>query len=53
MQAWQEEVERARHGQRDAESKLSSLEASAIYFYAINDVIVISNLIQKSCQDYV
>ncbi|KAK6248584.1 hypothetical protein QUC31_020149 [Theobroma cacao] len=26
MQAWQEEVERARQGQRDAESKLSSLE---------------------------
>ncbi|XP_040947982.1 golgin-84 isoform X4 [Gossypium hirsutum] len=25
--AWQEEVERARQGQRDAESKLSSLEA--------------------------
>ncbi|KVI11570.1 hypothetical protein Ccrd_010020 [Cynara cardunculus var. scolymus] len=28
MQAWQEEVERARQGQRDAERKLSSLEAS-------------------------
>ncbi|KAA8534919.1 hypothetical protein F0562_029865 [Nyssa sinensis] len=27
MQAWQEEVERARQGQRDAESKLSSLES--------------------------
>ncbi|KAF5194454.1 Golgin candidate [Thalictrum thalictroides] len=27
MQAWQEEVDRARQGQRDAESKLSSLEA--------------------------
>ncbi|XP_020264876.1 golgin-84 isoform X1 [Asparagus officinalis] len=27
MQAWQEEVERARQGQRDAETKLSSLEA--------------------------
>ncbi|XP_038710285.1 golgin candidate 1-like isoform X3 [Tripterygium wilfordii] len=27
MQAWQEEVERARQGQRDAESKLSYLEA--------------------------
>ncbi|GKV11682.1 hypothetical protein SLEP1_g22916 [Rubroshorea leprosula] len=27
MQAWQEEVERARHGQREAESKLSLLEA--------------------------
>ncbi|CDP03270.1 unnamed protein product [Coffea canephora] len=27
MQAWQEEVERARQGQRDAESKLSSTEA--------------------------
>ncbi|KAL7260017.1 hypothetical protein ACSBR1_005808 [Camellia fascicularis] len=27
MQAWQEEAERARQGQRDAESKLSSLEA--------------------------
>ncbi|MQL78838.1 hypothetical protein Taro_011258 [Colocasia esculenta] len=28
IQAWQEEVERARQGQRDAESKLSSLEAN-------------------------
>ncbi|XP_052886081.1 golgin candidate 1-like isoform X2 [Gossypium arboreum] len=28
VQAWQEEVERARRGQRDAESKLSLLEAS-------------------------
>lgn len=28
MQAWQEEVERARQGQRDAERKLSSMEAS-------------------------
>lgn len=27
MQAWQEEVERARRGQREAESKLSSMEA--------------------------
>lgn len=27
MQAWKEEVERARQGQRDAENKLSSLEA--------------------------
>ncbi|KAI3801982.1 hypothetical protein L1987_30102 [Smallanthus sonchifolius] len=27
MQAWQEEVERARQGQRDAEMKLSSMEA--------------------------
>ncbi|GLT98523.1 hypothetical protein SLE2022_160250 [Rubroshorea leprosula] len=27
MQAWQEEVDRARHGQREAESKLSLLEA--------------------------
>ncbi|XP_030488662.2 golgin candidate 1 isoform X2 [Cannabis sativa] len=27
IQAWQEEVERARQGQRDAESKLSSLDA--------------------------
>lgn len=27
MQAWQEEVERARQGQRDAESKISSMEA--------------------------
>lgn len=30
MQAWQEEVERARQGQRDAESKVSSLEASSL-----------------------
>lgn len=27
MQAWQDELERARQGQRDAENKLSSLEA--------------------------
>ncbi|XP_073317104.1 golgin candidate 1-like isoform X2 [Primulina huaijiensis] len=27
VQAWQEEVERARHGQREAEGKLSSMEA--------------------------
>lgn len=33
MQAWQEEVERARQGQRDAESKLSSMEASLFYYY--------------------
>lgn len=32
MQAWQEEVERARQGQRDAESKLSSMEASHFTF---------------------
>lgn len=32
MQAWQEEVERARQGQRDAESKLSSLEACFLHF---------------------
>ncbi|KAK4344283.1 hypothetical protein RND71_037377 [Anisodus tanguticus] len=30
MQAWQEEVERARQGQREAESKLASLEASLL-----------------------
>ncbi|PPD95944.1 hypothetical protein GOBAR_DD07033 [Gossypium barbadense] len=30
LQTWQEEVERARQGQRDAERKLSSLEASII-----------------------
>lgn len=28
VQAWQEEVERARQSQREAESKLSSMEAS-------------------------
>lgn len=32
MQAWQEEVERARQGQRDAEIKLSSMEASVLSF---------------------
>lgn len=32
MQAWQEEVERSRQGQRDAESKLSSMEASHFTF---------------------
>lgn len=30
MQTWQEEIERARQGQRDAESKLASLEASLL-----------------------
>lgn len=30
IQAWQEEVERARQGQRDAEGKLSSLEVKAL-----------------------
>ncbi|KAJ4838998.1 hypothetical protein Tsubulata_021452 [Turnera subulata] len=34
MQAWQEEVERARQAQRDAESKLSSSEASALCIFA-------------------
>lgn len=33
MQAWQEEVERARQGQRDAERKLSSMEASFNAFF--------------------
>lgn len=32
MQAWQEEGERARLGQRDAEAKLSSMEASLLCF---------------------
>ncbi|KAL5178596.1 Golgin candidate 1 [Glycine soja] len=32
MQAWQEELERARQGQREAENKLSSLEARLIFF---------------------
>lgn len=32
MQAWQEEVERARQGQREAESKLASLEASLLLY---------------------
>jgi len=30
VQAWQQEVERARQGQRDAEGKLSSLEVSYV-----------------------
>lgn len=32
MQAWQEEVERARQGQREAENKLSSLEVIYLFF---------------------
>ncbi|KAI8553746.1 hypothetical protein RHMOL_Rhmol05G0040300 [Rhododendron molle] len=48
MQAWQEEVERARQGQRDAESKLSSLEASsllwALWLYMF---CLLSSLIMK------
>lgn len=39
MQAWQEEVERARQGQRDAEGKLSSLEASVICLLPYNFLI--------------
>jgi len=31
IQAWQEEVERSRQGQRDAESKVSYFEASFIW----------------------
>jgi len=31
MQAWQEELERARQGQREAENKLSSLEARIVF----------------------
>ena len=41
MQAWQEEVEHARQGQRDAESKLSSLEASIKCFFFPNTVIIV------------
>lgn len=41
MQAWQEEVERARQGQRDAESKLSSLEASIECFSVLNTVVIV------------
>ncbi|KAI8553785.1 hypothetical protein RHMOL_Rhmol05G0043200 [Rhododendron molle] len=49
IQAWQEEVERARQGQRDAESKLSSLEASsllwALWLYMF---CLLSSLIMKA-----
>lgn len=44
MQAWQEEVERARQGQRDAEAKLSSMEASLLWFvfsFSKNIVLVV------------
>lgn len=41
MQAWQEEAERARQGQRDAESKLSTLEAGLLYLVS---TIVINSL---------
>lgn len=40
IQAWQEEVERARQGQRDAESKLSLLEASLNLVYHHNHFIL-------------
>lgn len=33
MQAWQEEVERARQGQREAENKLCYLEVVLLIFY--------------------
>lgn len=36
MQAWQEEVERARQSQREAENKISSLEVPVTIFkYAV------------------
>lgn len=35
MQAWREEVERAREGQRDAERKLSSVEVLEYFMIAI------------------
>lgn len=44
MQAWQEEVERARQGQRDAEGKLSSLEVSVLCFLP-NSFVMINFLI--------
>jgi len=34
MQAWQEELERARQGQREAENKLSSLEARIFLLFS-------------------
>lgn len=40
MQAWQEEVERARQGQRDAEGKLSSLEVSVLCFLPNSFVMI-------------
>lgn len=36
MQAWQEEAERARQGQREAESKLSTLEVVLYLVLTIN-----------------
>lgn len=39
MQAWQEELERARQGQREAENKLSSLEARFFYHYFLEKFI--------------
>lgn len=42
MQAWQEEAERARQGQRDAESKLSTLEAGFLYFASVIVIIILT-----------
>ncbi|KAG5547427.1 hypothetical protein RHGRI_013200 [Rhododendron griersonianum] len=53
IQAWQEEVERARQGQRDAESKLSSLEASSLlwalwlYMFCLLSSLILKADVQK------
>lgn len=33
LQAWQEEVERARQGQREADNKLASMEARLYFLF--------------------
>ncbi|KAK9947827.1 hypothetical protein M0R45_003430 [Rubus argutus] len=47
IQMWQEEVERARQGQRDAEGKLSSLEVSTLCFLHNTDVMINLPEVQK------
>jgi hypothetical protein len=44
MQAWQEEVERARQSQREAENKISSLEVCVI----ISKYVVISKILKMA-----
>lgn len=54
MQAWQEEVERARQGQRDAERKLSSMEASfSGIFLGHNKKYVFPSIVQLMANKWI
>ena len=43
MQAWQDELERARQGQREAENKLSSLEVRIFYYFVVKFFEIMSS----------